>query len=79
MTNALNGERRFLWKALSVLSTILLATTLGLTGWMLTQVIALKIETARIATGQGHILERLTRIEKHIDTAGKTAEVRHEH
>jgi len=74
-----DGEWRFLWKALNVLSAILLTATLAVTGWMLTQVIALKVQSARVAAGQTHMCERLERIEKHIDTAGQTAGRPHEH
>lgn len=77
--NVNDGERRFLWKALNVVSASLLAIMLGLTGWTLTQVIALKIEVACVVQSQAHILDRLTSIENRLDTAGKTAEVPNEH
>jgi len=73
MTATSNGERRLLWKTLQVLSVVLLTATLAVTGWTLTQVVALKVETARFAAGQQHVIERLTRIEQQIDAGGKAA------
>ena len=68
-----NGERRLLWKIVSVLCAIALAVLLGMSSWTLCQVVQLKVEVAGLLAGQRHVIERLVRIEKSIDTAGKVA------
>lgn len=65
--DANNGERRLLWKAVNVLSMILLAITLTLTSWTLGQVTATQINVASLLATQRSIVERLTRIENQVD------------
>jgi len=79
MTTNDNGERRLLWKALNVLSVILLTAVLALTGWMLTQVVQLKINVACLTDAQERVVERLGRLEHRIDAAGKVTRSGNEH
>jgi len=71
MTANNNGERRFLWRALNVLSIILLTATLAVTGWMLMQIVELNIHVAGLTTAAESVARRLARIEKQIDAGGK--------
>jgi len=71
MTANNNGERRFLWRALNVLSIILLTIMLGISGWMLMQIVELNIHVAGLTAAAESVARRLARIEKRIDTGGK--------
>ena len=62
-----NGERRLLWKALNMLSMILIAITLTMTSWTLCQVTALQISVASLLATQQSIARRLERIENQVD------------
>ena len=76
MTANNNGERRFLWRALNVLSIILLTIMLGISGWMLMQIVELNIHVAGLTAVAESVARRLARIEKRIDTGGKITRCR---